>query len=180
MRYIIGDLYLTNKNFQAADKYFRDNLDYPPYRYSYGFSLFKQRRYIESIVQFWLGFYENIYILEYILDHYPIIRYDCAHYSNLEMPEIAKEYYSKNIELWSIDKDVKRFVNMIYESFPVHLGIQAIFEHKRYLDAIRTDSPEKIQLRIDLIDKIKKLKEMVTKEAANRIYRDMDQQFFGK
>lgn len=176
VRFIIGDLYLSIKNNQKADYYFKDNLDFPPYRYSYGLSLFQQRRYIESIFQFWLGFYENIYILEHILDHYPIIKYDISHFTSDAMPEIAKQYYSMNFSLWFLEKKAKQFLQMIYESFSVQAGIQAIFELKSYLRKIKADSAENIKIRGELIKDIEKVKNMVTIDAAKHIYKDMDQE----
>lgn len=177
VRCIIGDLYLQNKDHQAADNYFKDNLDYPPYRYSYGLSLFMQGFYIESIVQFWMGFYKNIYILEHILDHYPIIKYDFYHSSSDEKPEIASQYYGLNLGMWT-DKYIKEFLRMIYECPDVQLGIQGVYNLKSCLNFIRKSSTdEMIKQRTKVIDYIKRLKRKVNKEAANRIYNDMKKDF---
>jgi tetratricopeptide (TPR) repeat protein len=117
VRYLLGDLHLANRNFEKALPYFEACCqEYPPCRYSYGACLFFEENYIEAIVQFWLGFYENIYIAHYILNNEPLIAYDCWHGTNFERPEIASDYYLSPLNWWLSESRLRQFLDDLYHS----------------------------------------------------------------
>lgn len=174
VRYLLGDLYLQKGKYDMADIYFMDNADhYPPYRYSYGLSLFNQGRHADSIIQFWLGFYENIYIAELILNHHPVIDYDIFHFSNFEEPDIAKEYCQSTFAIWMKNKKAIKFLGEVFLNDSIKNGIEAVYACKRHLKYINADSGDNIDRRDEMTEEIHRRKGMVNSEAAKRILSTM-------
>jgi tetratricopeptide (TPR) repeat protein len=176
VRYLIGDLYFLQNNFTKAKQFYADNLDYPPYLYSYGLMQYALGNYIKAITYLRKGILNNIYISDILLSKQPIIPYQIWHASNYEMPETAYSYLEFMTFKWINYPDALELLDFLFAIEPSSSEIGETYFLKNELtftdsgfDALNDE--ESFNRRKELLDKIEKMKKQISESSSKKIFK---------
>jgi tetratricopeptide (TPR) repeat protein len=168
IRYLLGDLYLMNGNLIKAQSYYKDNLDYPPYLYSYALALVLQNKYTEAIKHFRLGFINNIYIAEIIREKFPLLKYDMWHSSNFEWPETANDYFRRIRKIWE-NSNAKKLLNRLFDSIIIQEEIENIIALKVQLNNIHGTNKKDVEYRLKILSEIDQIINGINDDSSEQI-----------
>lgn len=171
IRYLLGDVYLFLNNYSNAEKYFKEYPEYSPYRYSYGVLLFKQKKYLESIVQFCKGIIENEFIFKLIINEQleDSLFDDFRILSDIQE---AESYHNLTLTFWFNQALVKFLKNISEcELFKVYLEqinkIKAKSEFKPNLKVIKV---ENVKQREKMLNEINEYSNLMDEQFAKQIF----------
>lgn len=133
VRLIIADLHFLAGNRQQAESIYKRNLDYPPYRYSYGLLQFSRQNYARAAKFFRKGIISNIYISDLLRGKLPIIEYQIWHGSNDELPETAFYYVSIMSAKWMEFPEALDLLDFLHIADPSRSEIEQIYMLKQGL-----------------------------------------------
>lgn len=133
IRFLIGDLYFVADNTKQAETAYKKNLDYPPYRYSYGLLQFSRGNFARAAKFFRKGIISNIYISDVLRGKLPIIDYQIWHASNFELPETAYAYLNVMSHKWVDFPKAFDLLNFLHITDPSRSEIEQIYLLKQDL-----------------------------------------------
>lgn len=172
VRYLIGDLYLLQNAFKKAEATYKENLDYPPYLYSYGLLHYVLGNYAKAITLLRKGILSNIYISNYLRMNVPLIPYEIWHATNFEMPETAYSYADLMFPKWIEYPAALELLQFLHVAEPSHFEIQQVYTLKNELyfaDSGFEDDDETFNIRGKIIDEIEKINKAVTDSSSRKI-----------
>jgi len=168
VRYLLGDLYLMNGDLVKAQSYYKDNLNYPPYLYSYALTFVLQNKYTEAITHFRLGFINNIYIAEIIKKKFPLLKYDMWHSSNFEWPETANDYFQQIRKVWE-NNNAKELLNRLFDSTIIQEEIENIIALKVQLNKIHGTDKKTIEYRQEILSEMDQIINGINDDSSEQI-----------
>lgn len=133
VRYITGDLYFLQNSYKKAQTTYEENIDYPPYLYSYGLMHYALGNYAKAITFFRKGILSNIYISDYLRMKIPLIPYEIWHATNFEMPETAYAYTDLMFPRWMNYPEALELLQFLHLADPSHSEIQKVYSLKNEL-----------------------------------------------
>jgi tetratricopeptide (TPR) repeat protein len=164
VRYLIGDLYFLQDNLKEAAKIYQQNLDYPPYLYSYGLLHFTRGDKIKAITCFRKGVMSNIYISDYLRLKLPLINYEIWQQSNFEGPQEAHSYIEIMLDKWRNLPDAIGLLQFLHMVEPSQSEIRDIYalKHELYFADSGFENDEFSDIREDIFKNIETIKNNVT------------------
>jgi len=168
VRYLLGDLYLIDGNLVKAQSYYKDNLNYLPYLYSYALTFVLQNKYTEAITHFRLGFINNIYIAEIIREKFLLLKYDMWHSSNFEWPETANDYFQQIRKVWENNK-AKELLNRLFDSTIIQEEIENIIALKVQLNKIHGRDKKAIEYRQEILSEMDQIINGINDDSSEQI-----------
>lgn len=171
IRFLLGDTYLLlNDNFKA-EKYFKEYSDYSPYRYSYGVLLFKQKKYIESVIEFCKGIIENEFIYKVIVNEKidDSLFNDFRTYREIEE---AESYHRLTLSFW-LNLELIKFLKQIFESELFQIYIEQIKKMKiksEFKSDLKTIESEHVLYRQKILNEISDYSTLIDENFARQIF----------
>jgi len=195
IRYLIGDLYIKNKQFKEAAPYLKENANqYPPNRYSYALLFTKENKRWDAITQFRLGFVENIYISEMLNLKAPLVKYEVFEPSNFNGIEVAGDYVMMMGENWFKELEALQLMdfllthpivtNEINHIFNLYSDLYNLSASEDFFGAFnksdRDISVEEInkETRKEIFKEIDKIKKNINRSSSKKILKDFDDFFY--
>ncbi len=184
VRWLIGDLYFVNGEIKQAESTYKKELDYPPYRYSYGLVRFSQKDYTRAVKFFRKGIISNIYISDLIRRKLPLIDYQIWHGSNLELPETAYTYLDIMAQKWVEFPEAIDLLNFVHIADPSRSQIEEIYLLKQDLyfsdsgfgDVGMEDTgfpdDQGHNMRKELLREIKQIEKEITDESSKELVKE--------
>lgn len=183
IRYLIGDLYLIRDHPKKAEAIYRDNLDYPPYLYSYGLLLFQKKKYARALTSLRKGILSNIYISDFLRTKLPLIPYEIWHSSNFEMPETAYSYVDLTISVWIKEPEVLDLLQFLHLFEPSRSEIEHMYMLKNDLYVINSgldpfameEGEQAMTIRDEILNEIEDIVEGITDASSRKLYKNWNE-----
>ena len=170
VRYLLGDVHFILGNLSDAEKCYKENLDNPTIRYSYGLFLYKSRRFIEAIIQLSLGIIEDEYILKVLLNKN--IDEEIDFYIASKIKD-ALSYYRFTCGLWYTINGIN-FLKQIYMSDLFNIYYEQIIKLRNKLKSIKGVATEDINNRGNYLNRISEIINTIDSDFALKLFNEVN------
>lgn len=169
IRYLMGDIHFLMGNYTEAETHYKENLDNPAIKFSYGLLLYKFQRFTESIIQFSLGIIEDDYIYKILLDKKINEEMDFFLASKIHN---AFSYKRFTFELWFNANGVK-FLKQIYDSDLFGIYYEQIIKLRKKLNSIKGTTTDDINRRRNFLNKISEIINTIDDDYALKLFNEI-------
>ena len=170
VRYLLGDVHFILGNLSDAEKSYKENLDNPTIRYSYGLLLHKSRRFIEATIQFSLAIIEDEYILKILLNKK--INEEIEFYTTSKV-ENAFSYYRFTYGLWHTENGIK-FLKQIYMSDLFNIYYEQIIKLRNKLKSMKGVTTKDINSRGIYLNRISEIINTIDSDFALKLFNEVN------
>jgi tetratricopeptide (TPR) repeat protein len=120
IRFVVGHLLLRSGAPEMAQPWFAEHgMEYSPYFYELGLSLFQEDKFIEAATAFRRGIAINPYIAEMIFNGHMPNPFAIMHFWANEEPPLAKQYLGAYGAIWEEALMTQRFLYWLYNQSSV-------------------------------------------------------------
>lgn len=176
IRLLIGDLYFVNGEPNKAGGFYKNNLDYPPYLYSYGLLNFSRKNYTKAAKFFRKGICSNIYISDLLCGKLPIIEYQIWHSTNYELPLTAYSYLDIMSQKWFELREAIELLNFLHIAEPsrseianIYMLRQDLYYSDSGLDDYGFEEDPDADIRQELLSDIEQIKKRIDDASSRQL-----------